>query len=112
MVNMVYNKETGRMEKVGTSKKAKNIEKISIHTDLYHTLLDYAKQDGFDLTGVTYVTQKDKDGKTIKKNGKPVFVMKDGKPVKQEVAISKGKANSAVNQYVEVAIRMLITNRK
>lgn len=110
-VKMVWDSTQRKM--VEAKRKAGNTIKVNLDIELYETLKRYAKEDGFDFTGISYETEKDKDGKT-KKNakGEPIFKLdKDGNKVTHKVEVSQGKVNSAVAQYLAVAVRDFITSR-
>ena len=111
-MNMVYNKATGSMEKAGRVTPT-SIERIAIDGATAAKLVAFAQADGYDLTGISYVTEKDKDGKTKKdKDGNPVFVMVEGKKKVIVIPVSVAKSHSAVADYVAVAIEQFITNRE
>lgn len=112
MVNkMVWDEKTGKMVKLGTNKGEK--AKVTVSAELAEKLTEFAKQDGYDFSGVSYETMKDAKGKTRKDSkGKPMFVQENGKPKKITVPVSKGKVNTAISDYVNVAIRLLIEKRK
>lgn len=88
-------------------------QKVSVDANLSETLKSFAKEDGFDFSGISYVTEKDEKGKTKKdKDGKPIFVMVDGKPKTIAINESSAKVNSAVSQYVNIAVKKLIAERE
>jgi len=107
---MIWNDRTKKMEKVGMS-KGEGI-KVSVSAELAKILKAFAIEDGYDFTGVSYVTEKDAKGKTKRDaKGKPVFVLEDGKPKKVDVPESTAKINSAVSDYVNVGTNLLIESR-
>ena len=109
---MKYNPETMKMEEV-SSHKATNNEPIRIPDDIFITLKNFAKADGIDLSGVSFVTVKTADGKTKKdKDGKPVFVMEDGKKLVIPIVESTAKAHSAVREYIVSLLMIYIAGRK
>lgn len=113
---MVWDSTLGKMVKVEKVKSRKNVEKISIKAEQYAKLKQYSQEDGFDFTGVSYVTEKDAKGNTKKDaNGKPIFVYvtENGKKIKKTITVpvSVAKVNSAIMQYVEVAIDAFIAKR-
>lgn len=112
MQKMVWDNDKGRMVKPEKGKGGKEIERVGIPVELYNALRDFAKEDGYHLSGIRLITQKDAKGKTIKKNGKPVYVMDGEKPKAEIIIESRGKTNSAVSDYVQVAIRRLIALRR
>lgn len=108
---MVWDSKQGKMVKP-TRVEIGNSEKVAISAEQFDVLRQFAKEDGFDLTGVSYVTIKDANGKTKKdKDGKPIFKMVNGKKETITVAESKAKLNDAVASYVSVAVNMLIAYR-
>lgn len=108
----VWSDELKKMVDVGKPESG-NAVKVSVDSGLAEILENFAIEDGFDFTGITYITEKDKDGKTKKDNtGKPVFVKdKEGKIKTEKVERSQAKVNSAISQYVDVAIKSLIKSR-
>lgn len=107
----VYNKETGKMEEV--SKKKGDAVKVSVNAELATKLEAFATEDGYSFEGISYVTQKDKDGKTKKgTDGKPLFVMESGKVKVVTIERSQAKVNSAIADYVNAGINLLIENRE
>lgn len=109
---MVWDSALGKMVKVGKSKGMKSVERIALDSQLANTLKEFALLDGYDFTGVSYVTVKDNLGKTKHdKDGKPVFVMVAGKPKTETVTESVAKVHSAISDYVEVAVKALIELR-
>ena len=107
---MVWSEEQGRMVNMAEQKADK--DKVSLDSGLAEILKGYAKEDGFDFTGISYVTEKDKDGKTKKdKDGKPIFVIENGKPKAVAVEVSTAKVNSAISAYVTIAVKKLIAER-
>ncbi len=108
---MVWDNESGRMVDISGKKDTSTAEKIAVTGDLADILKRFALEDGYDLTGISYVTEKTTDGKTKQKDGKPVFVMENGKPKTIAIAESKAKIHSAISDYVDIAVRRLIASR-
>ena len=107
---MVWSEEQGRMVDLAEQKGEK--DKISLDSGLAEQLKQFAKEDGFDFTGISYVTEKDAKGKAKKTpDGKPVFVMENGKPKKIDVVESRAKVNTAISAYVNIAVKKLIASR-
>lgn len=109
---MIWDEKQKKMIPVGGGEKGEVI-KVSIPEDLAEILKGFAKEDGYDFTGISYVTEKDAEGKTKKdKDGKPIFKKdKDGKPVTVKVEVSTAKVNSAISQYTIIAVKKLIDER-
>lgn len=109
----IWNETTKQMEEVGKAKKGEKV-RVAIPADLAEKVKAIALEDGYSFEGISYVTEKDTKGKTKKdKEGKPIFKLdKDGKKVTEKVANSTGKINSAVADYVAVALKNLIADRK
>lgn len=108
----VWDNEQMKMVDIGKQETGKTV-KVSLVSSLAEQLEDFAKEDGFDFSGSTYETEKDEKGKTKKdKQGKPVYILENGKPKKKTVERSQTKVNSALSQYVEVAVKYLISARK
>ena len=113
MGKMVWNNTVGKMVDISTKKGERSVERIAIDSKLATALKQYAIEDGYSFTGVSYVTEKTADGKTKHdKDGKPVFIMENGKPKKVAVEASAAKVNSAIADYVAVAVRKLIDQRE
>lgn len=112
MDKYTYNPTTRKMEVV-KGRATKNVERIPIDAELVKTLKGFAVEDGISLKGVSYLTEKDAQGKTKKdKDGKPVFQLdKDGKKKSVEVAESQAKVNSAIALYANEAIRQFVVLR-
>jgi hypothetical protein len=108
---MVWSETEQRMVSA-TSKSKSKTAKVSISTTQFETLRNYAQRDGYDLSGVSYDVEKDQHGKTRHdKDGKVIFKLKDGKKIIRTVAESQGKVNSAVADYVSVAISLFIARQ-
>lgn len=113
MNKMVWDDKQSKFVDVVAEKKGKSFEKIALDANLANALKGYAKADGFVFEGVRFVTEKTADGKTKQdKAGKPIFVMENGKPKKTTVPESTARVNSAISQYVEIAVRKLIAERE
>jgi len=113
---MVYNPETKKMVPLSVAKaesQEAGVKYISIPATVADQLLRFAKEDGWDFSGVSYVTLKDKDGKTRKDaTGNPVYKKdKDGKVETVAIPESKAKMTGAIRSYVEIAIKDFITAR-
>ena len=107
---MVWDEKIGKMVNLTAAKG--EVVKISISEEQAEALKSYALEDGYDFSGISYITQKDADGKTKKdKDGKPIFVLENGKPKTITVEESTAKVNSAVSDYVTVAVKMLMEKR-
>ncbi len=108
---MVWDDEQGRM--ISTAQQTMSeAGKVSLDSGLAERLKDFAIEDGFDFSGISYVTVKTADGKTKKTaDGKPVFVMENGKPKTVPIAESVAKVNAAISLYVKIAVKKLIAER-
>jgi len=123
MAKMVWDNAQQKMIPLTSKKGTKKVVRVGVDASLAERLKGFAKEDGYSFEGVKYLTKtaKGADGKmhTQKdsKTGKPLFQMEKGKDGKEhikteKVAVSVGKVNSALADYVRVAIGMLVESRK
>ncbi len=107
-----YNSEKGQMEEV-KGRVAKKVEKIALEADLAQSLKEFAIADKIPLNGISYLTEKDAEGKTKKDaDGKPVFQTdKDGKKKTVAITESSAKVNSAISMYVNAVIAIFVASR-
>lgn len=107
----VWSEEQGKMVDIG-SQKSEQV-KVGLTSVYAETLKRYATEDGYDFTGVSYVTEKDAKGNTKKDaDGKPVFVTENGKIKTVQIENSTAKINSAIADYVNVAVHQFIAKRE
>lgn len=109
---MVWDNKQNKM--INVSQKSRDTLKVALDVEQYTTLKRYALEDGFDLAGISYETEKDKAGNTKKNtDGTVIFKLdKDGNRVSHVVAESTGKTNNAIAQYVKIAVSALIAVRE
>jgi hypothetical protein len=113
----VWDEKQGKMVSLTPKKGEKSVVRIAVDSTLADILKGFAKSDGYDFAGISYVTVKENGKTKHDKDGKPVFVMvkgTDGKmhPKTENVAESIAKVHSAISDYVTVAVKKLIAERE
>ena len=109
---MVWSETEQKMVSVAKKNKSKNV-KVAISLVQFEMLKSYANRDGFDLSGISYETERDKNGKTKHdKDGNTIFKLdENGIKITHVVTESAGKLNSAIASYVNIAIAEFIAQQ-